>query len=75
MAIKIEGDGLLNAIRISARAHLAKDLVLGATNALNGDKVLPIDEIRLTNGQIIQVQVSYQMGGGLASLQVKLLQE
>lgn len=75
LAIKVKGNGLLNALRISARAHLAKDLVLGATNALNGDKVLPIDEIRLTKGQIIQVRVSYQMGGGLASLRVKLLQE
>lgn len=74
LAIKVESDGLLNAVRLSARAHLAKGFVLGATNALNGDKVLPIDKIRLTKGQIIQVRVSYQMGGGLASLQVKLLQ-
>lgn len=75
LAIKVESDGLLNAVRISSRAHLAKGLVLGATNALNGDKVLPIDETRLTAEQIIQAQVSYQIGGGLASLRVKLLQE
>jgi predicted RNA methylase len=73
LSMKVESDGLLNAIRISARAHLAKGLALGATNALNGDKVLPIDEIRLANGQCIQARVSYQMGGGLASLQVKIL--
>ncbi len=74
LTIKSESNGLINAVRISARAHLAKGLILGATNALNGDKVLPVDETRLTEGQIIHAKVSYQMGGGLASLQVKLSQ-
>ena len=72
LAIKIQSDGLVNAIRISARAHLAKGMVLGATNALNGDKVLPIREIHLREGQIVYARVIYQMGGGLASFQVKL---
>lgn len=75
VAIKVETDGLVNAARISARAHLTKGLVLGATNALNGDKVLPIDELPLAEGQIVQVRVSYRMGGGLTSLQVRLLRE
>jgi len=72
MAIKIESDGLVNAVRLSARAHLARGLVLGATNALNGDKVLPIEEAQLAQGQIVQARVNYQMAGGLASLLVKL---
>lgn len=75
LAIKIQSDGLVNAVRISARTHLAKDMVLGATNALNGDKVLPIDEIHLAEGQSIQARVKYQMGGGLASFRVELFRE
>jgi predicted RNA methylase len=50
-------------------------MVLGATNALNGDKILPVEEARFTKGRIIQAGVSYQMSGGLASLQVKLSEE
>ena len=73
LPVRIESDGLINAVRISARAHLAKGLVLGATNALNGDKVLAIRETRLTGGQIVQARVNYQMGGGLASLNLRLL--
>ena len=73
--IRVDSDGLVNAVRISARTHLAKDLVLGATNALNGDKVLPIDEIHLAEGQLAQARVNYQMGGGLGSFQAGLLQE
>lgn len=72
LAIKLENDGLLNAVRISARAHLAPGLVLGATNALNGDKILPIKEMHLAKGQIVEAQISYEMGGGLASLVVRL---
>jgi predicted RNA methylase len=70
--IKAKNTGIINAVRISARAHLAKEVILGATNALNGDKILPVNETRLTKGQVIKAGVSYQMSGGLASLQVKL---
>jgi hypothetical protein len=62
-------------VRISARAHLAEGVILGATNTLNGDKILPVEETRLTEGRIIQARVSYQMSGGLASLRVTLSEE
>jgi protein arginine N-methyltransferase 1 len=75
LAIKIESDGFLNAVRISACAHLDNGLVLGATNALNGDKVLPIREVHLQEGQIVHARVKYQMGSGLASLLVTLSSE
>jgi predicted RNA methylase len=75
LSIKAKNNGLINAVRISARAHLAKGMILGATNALNGDKILPVEETRLTEGRIIQARVSYQMSGGLASLQVRLSEE
>ncbi len=75
LAMKAESNGLINAVRVSARAHLTKGAMLGATNALNGDKVLPIDETRLSEGQMVQAKVSYRMGGGLVSLRVKLSQE
>jgi predicted RNA methylase len=75
LPIKATSAGVINAVRISARAHLAKGMILGATNALNGDKILPVEETRLSEGRIIQARVSYQMSGGLASLQVRLSEE
>jgi protein arginine N-methyltransferase 1 len=68
-------DGLINAVRLSANAHLVKGLVLGATNAMNGDKVIPIDETRVEQGGAYRAEVSYRMGGGLESLQVRLVRE
>jgi predicted RNA methylase len=64
--------GLVNAVRISARAHLAEGLALGATNALNGDKIVPIQQTRIARGQAFEARVSYRMGGGLGSLRVHL---
>src|SRR5262249_24057244 len=70
LPIEAKNNGIINAVRISARAHLAKGVILGATNALNGDKILPVEETRITEGRIIQAGISYQMSGGLASLHV-----
>ena len=75
LPIKAKNNGVINAVRISARAHLAEGVILGATNSLNGDKILPVEETRLAEGQIIQARVSYQMSGGLASLRVTLSEE
>jgi predicted RNA methylase len=75
LPIKAKNNGVINAVRISGRAHLAEGVVLGATNTLNGDKILPVEETRLTEGRIIQARVSYQMSGGLASLRVTLPEE
>jgi predicted RNA methylase len=67
--------GLINAVRLSARAHLTEGVILGATNALNGDKTLPIDETRVMESRSASVRVRYQMGEGLDSLQINFLQE
>ena len=72
LAIPITTEGLVNAVRISARTHLTEGLVLGATNALNGDKVLSIDAMSVAAGDVAQAHVRYQMGGGLSSFQAEL---
>lgn len=59
-------DGLINSVRISARAHLADGLILGATNSLNGDKIIPVEPYEVREGQEVRAHVAYQMGGGLA---------
>jgi len=65
--------GLVNAIRVSARADLAPGLVLGATNALNGDKIIPLgEELRIQAGRHYRAEVGYRMGGGLDSLKARL---
>lgn len=73
--LRVSYDGLVNAVRISGRAHLGNGFILSAVNALNGDKILPLEEHHLTVGQMTEVQMKYQLGGGLSSLCLNLLQD
>jgi predicted RNA methylase len=55
------------ALRLSGAATLCEGMTLGATNALNGDKVIPLEaglsgEVRLA--------IAYRLGGGLGSLTI-----
>ncbi|HKO91502.1 MAG TPA: 50S ribosomal protein L11 methyltransferase [Polyangiaceae bacterium] len=71
LAIPIIASGVVNAVRISARARLCAGLVVGATNALNGDKVLPLDAARVSAGEAVVARIRYRRGGGLASFAVE----
>ncbi len=66
-----EDDCEVNALRISGCAHLTGDMSLGATNAFNGDKVVPIAPIVLRKGQVAHALVTFTLGGGLSSLQIQ----
>ena len=67
--VALERSGVVNAVRLSARAHLAPGLVLGATNALNGDKIIPLgEEVAVTLERRFSADIRYRMGGGLDSL-------
>jgi SAM-dependent methyltransferase len=66
-------DGLANAVRIGGAAHLAPGLDLGATETINGDKILDLPEpIGVVAGAAVTVDVSYVLGGGLSSLRCVL---
>jgi len=61
-------DGLANGIRVSGRLHLTDEIELGATNALNGDKIIDLNvPIAVHAGQSIPLRVRYRLGGGLGS--------
>jgi predicted RNA methylase len=56
----------VNAIKISGLITLAPGIILGPTNALNGDKIIPIELIE--NCKKIKIKINYKMGTGLGSL-------
>ncbi len=61
-------DGVLNCLRLSGRAELTPEHVLGATNAFSGDKWIPLGPVRVAAGQAVTVCLHGQLGAGLASL-------
>lgn len=61
-------DGLANAVRLSGETRLMPGRVLGATNALSGDKILRLPEpIPVRAGEPCSGRVTYTMGAGLGS--------
>lgn len=68
VAVRGLRDGTANGLRLSGRLQLAPGICLGATNALNGDKILHLDRaVPIVAGDRLTLDVSYAHGGGLAS--------
>ena len=64
-------DGIANGVRVSGTTRLAPGLILGQTNALNGDKILRLREpILVSAGALLVCRVSFVMGGGLGTFDV-----
>jgi len=63
-------EGVANGLRLSGLLRLAPGIILGPTNALNGDKILHLaEEVHVRPGQEIALALSYGLGDGLRSLQ------
>jgi Ribosomal protein L11 methyltransferase (PrmA) len=66
-------DGVANGLRLSGEIQLAPGVVLGPTNALNGDKILHLDnEVQVAAGKELQLDLRYGLGEGLVSLQCRV---
>jgi len=53
----------ITAIRLSGIITLCEGVELGPTNALNGDKIFPIDPA-MQGSEHVKVEISYEMGSG-----------
>jgi len=61
--------GRANAVRISGEIGLVDGMVLGPTNAVNGDKILPLELLEHTVGDSFRVR--FTMGDGLGTFQME----
>ena len=61
-------DGVANGVRLSGRIQLAPAVVLGATSAMNGDKILRLKrDVRVSAGAPLYLGIYCGLGQGLAS--------
>ena len=65
---EIEPGERANALRLSGVITLCEGVTLGATNALNGDKIIPLHS-ELTGE--VRLELTYRLGGGLGSLAIR----
>jgi len=68
MSIRITKNGVVNSIRISSDTIFFDDSVLGATFAYSYPIILPIKEIVVKKGDILKVDISYKLCGGMHTL-------
>ena len=63
--------GQVNAVRITSVTGLTEEIEVGATNALNGDKILAIMPIHAVANQTTELVIRKELGGGLASFSIR----
>ena len=64
----IEPGRRANALRISGSMTLCEGVTLGATNAVNGDKIVALDSDLIGE---VQLELAYRMGAGLGKLAIR----
>jgi predicted RNA methylase len=66
LTLPVRSGGPVNALKLCGQVVLSEGLQLGATNAMNGDKLLPLGrEYDLSS---VDLSISYGMGKGLGSV-------
>lgn len=68
----IQKPGWLNAIKFSTVTYMTEDMLVGATAQMNAPIYVPVHEMSVKTGDVISVELSYTMGGGLSTLEVNV---
>lgn len=63
--------GIISGIKITTFTLLTDDIICGPTPMLNPPLLIPIEKINVDIGDLINVKLSYRMGGGLNSIRIK----
>jgi SAM-dependent methyltransferase len=66
--LAVDPEANVNAVRLGGRVRLTGDITLGASHALNGDKILPIGAF--SGSTRARLRWRYRMGAGLGGLEL-----
>jgi predicted RNA methylase len=66
--LSVDPSAQINGVRLAGRLHLSRGRTLGPTQAVNGDKVLPIPPV--SGRAAVTLTWRYRMGAGLGSLEL-----
>jgi predicted RNA methylase len=67
---KINTNGCFNGLKIKTFTVFNNQLIISQTPMLNPPLFIPIDEIEVKKGDEIKINIKYQMGGGLETIDV-----
>lgn len=70
--IKIERDGLLNAIRLKSKTYLSPEVSIWGTTDMNMPVIVPLESQEVNKGEEIILEIKYKMGKGFEKFSAKL---
>jgi predicted RNA methylase len=70
--IRIKLSGTFSAIKITTFTLITKNIICGPTPMLNSPLIIPVNKIKVSLDDILKLDLSYEMGGGLESVRAEI---
>jgi predicted RNA methylase len=72
LELEINRDGIFKGVKITTYTLITPHIICGPTPMLNSPLLIPTEKIRVNKGDIITLELSYLMGGGLNSVKTEI---
>jgi predicted RNA methylase len=72
LEIKIKTSGIVSGVKITTFTLITKDIICGPTPMLNPPLIIPLEKTKVQKGNILQLDLGYEMGGGLESVRARI---
>jgi predicted RNA methylase len=66
--VKIEIPGRISGIKITTFTLITENIICGPTPMLNPPLIIPLEKFEVYPGDVVKLDLSYEMGGGLESV-------
>jgi len=72
LEIKIKRSGTVSGVKITTFTLITEDIICGPTPMLNPPLIIPVEKNKVYKSNIMQLDLSYVMGGGLESVNARI---
>lgn len=69
--IKINRNGIVNGLKLTTFTLLTEKIICGPTPMLNPPLIIPLKKMNVVENDVLEVDLSYEMGGGLESVRAR----
>ncbi len=70
--INVKIQGIVSGFKITTFTLITEDIICGPTPMLNPPLIIPVERTKVYNNDIIQLNLYYEMGGGLESVRARI---
>lgn len=69
--IKINRSGIVSGLKLTTFTLISEKIICGPTPMLNPPLIIPVNKLNVVENDVLEVSLSYEMGGGLESVRAK----